>query len=228
MNEAVELNKSCQNRQNLKFCESPKFFGNKENAKFDQIFSSNSRERSPKIYAKIPISKQTLNGFMLSSFHIMKKKIIEIREIRQTVEKNWSLGVGLGKYFLLKMKKIIPFLALSHDEEVFEKSEKIYEKELDYIEILKKLQDIDKLKRILLNKNQLVLFNLLTKPVLHLNDRMVRSSFSINLGRSSKKKEDNAEEDLKMALDYYEKEQDINEIDQRLFKILNDDIEVFF
>ena len=76
MNEAVELNKSCQNRQNLKFCESPKFFGNKENAKFDQIFSSNSRERSPKIYAKIPISKQTLNGFMLSSFHIMKKKII--------------------------------------------------------------------------------------------------------------------------------------------------------
>ena len=126
------------------------------------------------------------------------------------------------------MKKIIPFLALSHDEEVFEKSEKIYEKELDYIEILKKLQDVDKLKRILLNKNQLILFNLLTKPVIHLNDKMVRRSFSINLGRLSKKKEENFEEDLKMALDYYEKEKDINEIDQRLFKILNDDMEVFF
>ena len=52
---------------------------------------------------------------------------------------------------------------------LIKKTEKQYRKEMDSIEILKKLQEIDKLKRILLTEKQYELFNHLSKPMFPLN-----------------------------------------------------------
>ena len=66
-------------------------------------------------------------------------------------------------------------------ERLITKAEKIYQKELDVINILKKLHEIENLKLLLLDENQLVLFNYLTKPYISLtknNDEEIKRRFS--------------------------------------------------
>jgi len=120
-------------------------------------------------------------------------------------------------------------MKLTYIEEMFKKSEKIYEKEVDFIALLKKLQDIDKLKQILLSHHQQTLFNFLSKPVIHLNDpnfRRLQKDYSINLEKSER---DN-KEDLKEALNHYENlknQKGFTEIDERLFEVLQENIKKF-
>lgn len=51
---------------------------------------------------------------------------------------------------------------------LFEKSEEIFMKEVDIINILKKIHEKDKMKIILFEENQLILFNSLSKPLISL------------------------------------------------------------
>ena len=121
----------------------------------------------------------------------------------------------------------MPYVNLTYEEKLFSKSEKIYEKEVDYIEILTKLQEIDKLKQILLNHHQQVLFKFLSKPILYLNDFVKNREnqiFSINLDQSESMKID----DLKQTLDYYETlklEKGISDIDERLLDVVRQNIQ---
>lgn len=135
-----------------------------------------------------------------------------------------NLNFGIFKYLILKLKGCFPCLKLKYDEQLFEKSEKVYEKELDFIEILKKLQEFENLKKILLNPKQLILFNFLAKPLLHIGENLnnVQSINSINLNNINMSKKE-----LKMALDYYQNQKKFNnftEIDERLLILFNEDI----
>ena len=132
----------------------------------------------------------------------------------------------MPKYFLMKLKGLFPCFKLSYKEELFKKSEKIYEREVDYIDVLKKLQDIDKLKQVLLNHNQLILFNFLSKPMIHINNKQMKQlkiDYSINLDLSERERK----KDLKETLDFYEKiknEGGLTEVDERLFGVLHESI----
>ena len=170
------------------------------------------------------VNIDTKNWFK-SAFFARKKKILEYQIIKEKPNSTQKLNFGILKYILLKLKSIIPIFKMTFEEELFKKSEKIYENELDYIEILKKLQDVEKLKKILLNPKQLILFEFLSKPLLHLNERRDDNLMmnSINLdNRANKNKED-----LKKALDFYDdlkNEGNLLEIDKRLISLFNEDI----
>ena len=171
-----------------------------------------------------PMGKSIIGNLFKTSFNFFKKKALEFYEFK--MESPEKLKFGLLNYFILKIKSKIPYLKLTHEEKLFSKSEKIYEKEVDYIEILKKLQEIDKLKQILLNHHQQVLFKFLSKPILRLND-MGNSKeikdFSINLDAETPKFDD-----LRETLNFYENvklEKGITDIDERLLEVVRQDIQ---
>lgn len=140
------------------------------------------------------------------SFFMGKLKILKLHKFKLSGK---HLYLNLGKYFKLAVKKIIPFLKRNHDEELFIQCEKIYEKEMDFVEVLKKLQEIEKLKKILLDSKQQVLFNFLKKPLVHLefqNSEKImkaRESFSIQV-KSGGLNEIHEMQEFQNAIDEFE------------------------
>ena len=55
-------------------------------------------------------------------------------------------------------------------QKLIEKANKIFMREMDMISILKKIHEVEKLKLIMLNEDQLILFNSLSKPIVFLED----------------------------------------------------------
>lgn len=53
---------------------------------------------------------------------------------------------------------------------VIEKAEKTYKEDLDVVNVVTKLHDLDKLKILLLDEDQLVIFNFLSKPIINVED----------------------------------------------------------
>lgn len=152
-----------------------------------------------------------------------KLKILKLHNFKQTSK---NLYFSLLKYLKLGIKRIFPISRLDYDEKLFSHCEKIYEKELDFIEILKKLQEIEKLKKILLNTNQQILFNFLKKPLVHLQilepERRIKAheSFSIQLINDSGFEMNN----FKKAVDEFEnsaKKGLLSEVDMRIMRIID-------
>lgn len=80
-----------------------------------------------------------------------------------------SLEIGSIEYLKYLIKTLFR-LKKSDKEILIQKSIEIYKDELDIANILKKLHEIDNLKMLLLNEDQQVLFNYLTKPIIPLKD----------------------------------------------------------
>ena len=64
------------------------------------------------------------------------------------------------------IKTIIPCLrkTMTNTEKIVIKSEQLLKKELDIVEILRKIQQIEKLKQIMFDEKQRKLFNFISKP----------------------------------------------------------------
>ena len=83
-----------------------------------------------------------------------------------------KLSIGFFEYIKYWLKKIC-FFKKSRKEKWIEKSEKIFKKELDIISILAKLKEFEKLKLILLNEDQLIIFEGLSNPMLNLEEKQI-------------------------------------------------------
>ena len=165
-----------------------------------------------------PVQEQNEN------FIIPKQKILKFQTFKQSSK---ILYFTLMKYIKYGLKQMFPFCQMNYEERLLLKSEKIYEKDLDFIEILKKLQDIDKLKKILLNSNQELLFNFLMKPLVYLDVsnpdtlRKARQKYTIHLGSKVLQREG---EELRNAIDEFEKLADqglLSEVDKRIMNIID-------
>ena len=158
------------------------------------------------------------------SFAVPKVKILKFQNFKQSSK---NLYLNLLKYIRLSLKQLFPIFRMNYEERLFSKCEKIYEKDLDFVEMLKKLQDIDKLKKILLNTNQQLLFNFLMKPLVFLDIsdpnmlKKAKHKYTIHLGSKALQRED---EELKGAIEDFEKlaEQGmLSEVDQRIMDIVD-------
>ena len=115
---------------------------------------------------------------------------------------------------------------LPPNQKLLLKAEELYIKETDIVHIMLKLQEIDKLKYIMLNPEQLALFNLLEKPIIHLRDNPEEKNTLIrlsNLFMNIKKEKNNQE-----IMNYYKlllKNEQKSEINKRILKLLEDQME---
>lgn len=88
-------------------------------------------------------------NWILFTFFRQTKRIFEFHDMKNKVSTPENLNFGIIKYLILKFKGCFTCLKLKYEEQLFQKSEKVYEEELDFIEILKKLQEFENLKKII-------------------------------------------------------------------------------
>ena len=154
-----------------------------------------------------------------------------IENLKTRVSKNEKyLEFSFYSYFKNKFKS---FLRMSVDFEgqIILNADQIYEKETDIILLLKRLQDVEKLKCILLNKEQRILFDLI-KPSMDFASQQKneiikekKKDFSEAMTQQpleNKKNTNSRKDEINNILDIYEEkikydEAQITEIDKNLF-----------
>ena len=204
----------------------------KESEKTEKAMKkSELTEKKEKNPEKIKKSQSLNRPRSLSNISFMKKKANVINDFKkfQTLNNN-NLQVSIWEYFKFKLKKVCRCCRKGFKEDLFNKAEGVYEKEIDIVNILQRLQEIEKLKLVLLDEKQVALFNLLAKPMLYIERKGTQTSqaggglyMSEMLSATVKK------ENLMAALQYYEKlaEKGGNDVDLRLCKLLDQNIKEF-
>ena len=139
-----------------------------------------------------------------------------------------KISISLMSYIKLQFSRIF-CCKKSFNERLFLKAEHVFSQELDIVTILRKLQEIEKLKMVLLNEKQLILFNVLAKPLVYLDKEKLNKlagSYTIAEVLSSKLKN----RGLKDTVNFYENKENaraFTEVDKRLMKMLDNNLKDF-
>jgi len=157
--------------------------------------------------------------------NLVKENLEHYQKLKKK-ENFFSVGFfGFLKLFFKNRK-----WGLTNREKLFLKGENQVFEELDILKIMKKLQDIDKLKRILLSDEQLYFFELLSKPMIIIEDplespddefRDRRFKFSIKHNQTPEK------ERLKEFYDIIQRKSMNSDLDRRILKLLDEDVMCF-
>lgn len=129
-----------------------------------------SKENKKSIFSKFIDSSKKLSH-MISGVSVLKMK-------NQTNSKEFHLS--FVDYLYFRWCKIFKYLfnkKLSYFHEIIEQAEITYLKDMDSMNLLKTHHDLEKLKMLVLNEDQLILFNFLSKPLITArNNNLVESS----------------------------------------------------
>lgn len=95
------------------------------------------------------------------------ENLISMKTFHEKNDRNAPLNLSICEYIKYSIKKQL-CCKKTEKEQIIEKAEKIYKNELDISNILTKVHEIENLKLLLLDSDQIVLFNYLTKPIISL------------------------------------------------------------
>jgi len=131
----------------------------------------------------------------------------------------------------LKIKMGFPYQKLSGKEKMFSEAYERYPMEIDLIKIIQKIQEIDKLKTLLLNSEQMKLLNLVTKPTFSLKrDKVLMKGMTLrNLAEGNTDGSTGKEGDGLIKLQKYYKKileegEHASDLDKRLRKLVEEKI----
>ena len=102
----------------------------------------------------------------------MDKKMKNLEQFHDFLKEspiNSKISFNIFEYVKLNFKQFFK-LQLDEKEQLFTKGEEIYDNELDIVYILRKIQEIEKIKMVLFNEDQRDLFNLIDKPMIYVDD----------------------------------------------------------
>lgn len=91
-----------------------------------------------------------------------------MKNYKNESQRNFSLKISFWEYISYYLSK--PFFP-SARQKIIEAAIKTLEKEMDIVKILRKLKEIEKLKLVIFNEDQRVLFQSLSKPMLPIKDK---------------------------------------------------------
>ena len=156
----------------------------------------------------------------ISESHEFEIKVKESHE-------NQRVSLSLSEFIIMKIKDIFR-RKLSIKEKLFELSEKRFRNETDIVSILEKIQEFEKFKMIFFNEKQLVLFNLLAKPLIYLESQRekfrTRSSFLLSNYLVEEKNSKTKISELKEHYKLLNDQTNLSEIDKKLMKLIENDI----
>ena len=173
------------------------------------------------------------NDIFLEHFSEMDEKYIpkaktKISRLKTffTREKNKKQELYMSFIEFCKVKFSFSWMKLNKREKLTKEALRIFRKEIDIVELIQKLHDIDKLKLLLLDPMQCQLFNLIAKPLLHLNDvRKNEYRMSNNMKMMMKLQNSKENISLEKVQEYYKKVKNqgskANALDQRLANMID-------
>lgn len=148
-------------------------------------------------------------------------------------EEDNSLPVSLSflQYFKL-YTKVFCRRALTSKEKLFLISRKKFKKETDICYLLEKIQELEKLKLIIFDSAQLDVFNLISKPLIYLEnpgqntEKTIRHTIIRQTGTNLLVKNDAKKRIFELKSEYYKllKKKDQTLVDKNLIKMIQEDI----
>jgi len=199
-----------------------------ENMKFSNGFHENQ-------IPNVSFFKKTMMSFKSISLKSHQTKKIEKADVgfnlahyRKMKQKENSFSVGFFNFLKLYLKN---YDHMTTQEKLFVEAKNQIAEELDIVKLLNKLQDIDKLKRIVLSDEQMFFFELLSKPMIvphkslkersgvKLEDRRFKFSFQ--------NKNDLNPEKIGQLYNEMKIRSECSEIDRRIMKLLDEDVKCF-
>ena len=153
-----------------------------------------------------------------------KKTLEEFLKFRDHKNKIKFSTFEYIKYCVKKMCR----MAFSFKEKLFIKAQDTFENEIDIVNILQRIQDIEKLKYLLLNEKQMALFNVLEKPMIYVDENRNPNRTSFSLIFAPKKISSKLQ--VQKAFDYYQELQqgrEMDTIDQKLFYLVDKRFKTF-
>ena len=155
-------------------------------------------------------------------------------EYQQNSSQKHKLNFSFKDYLKLETSKICRCLKRNNHQILYEKASNQLIEDMDFFHLLKQMQEIEKLKLIMLNPQQLQLFNLLGKPMIFEEKHQIsdenknHDGFKLSvMFENSKKISDKIK--INNMMEYYKniKEKKGNEIDDRLVELVDQSLEEF-
>jgi len=199
-----------------------------------------TESKEPKKQPLFPdISESPLKSELkLNNNQLEKIKALEkFEEFKKESSQKFIMNFNIFEYFRLNFRNFFR-IKLSPKEKLFLKGEEIYDNELDIIYILKKLQEVEKLKIILFNNEQMTLFHLLDKPMIYMEEGEGDFEEDLEGNRNPSKKMSEilnktkgvSRERLRQVLSYFnnlDSNSQMNEIDKRLVNLVDKNLANF-
>lgn len=199
---------------------------------FTSNFEMDSIEKSPKKGRQKEHTNMRLSRFM-KNFSFSRNKKDSMRSLEDFVklnEKTSRISFNVFDFFKLITKRITSF-GLTFKEKLFMKATEVFEKEIDIVKILQRVQDIEKLKFILLNDQQRTLFEVLEKPMIFVdNESKFINMKSSEFVKCLSRKETALDIKITKAFQYYqelEKKDSEDPIDKKLFSLIHGRFETY-
>ena len=179
-----------------------------------------------------PVQKRSLSPeIMPKALYFIGKQHNKLNDDCKNEAESKPVFLSLSEYLRMKVKKVFK-IGLNTKEKLFHISQKKFRKETDICYILQKIQEFEKFKMIMLNPNQIALFNLLAKPLIYLESEKEqyrrKSSYlianSLNLGEFSRNDSKKRISEMKSFYRKMVDDPNLSIIDQNLLKLMEDDI----
>ena len=155
------------------------------------------------------------------------KKKLTLEHYQKLKKVENKLYFGFSNWIKLFSKNIFKSLANFNTRELlYKKTEQKVGEELDIVQILKKLHDFEKLKRILLTDEQLFFFDLVSKPMVTLNKSSLNESTDKKF-RFSISKNDFKVDKVELWDMYKILEERGSFVDKKIIRLLDEDVTSF-
>ena len=161
------------------------------------------------------------------------KNFENFAQFRQKENKKYCLEISFWEYLKSWIRPFFNCLGKNHGQKLFEKARRRAFEEMDFFMVMRKMQEIDKMKLLLFNQQQLQLFNLISKPMIFVEDHIceeIKNEERFKMAvMMEKSKGLNDKYEVQRLLEYYKKlnENKENEIDQRLLVLVDRSLEEF-
>lgn len=212
------------------------FFNDKKKVSSEKIppkkLGSDIVEDGENVKSSSPYKKfsSAFGDIFLKRLHKTTKDKFEL--FRQKLVTKFKLSISFSSFLSLKFRKMfkIPKTKLQN---LFNISEKALKAEMDIAKVLMKLHDLEKLKVILFDENQLMLFNMIGNPMIYLEkDRGEDGTMGpeYKMGQRLRLMENINEEKFRNVRKYYVEQEGrgaLREMDKRLIEMTRDSIEKF-
>ena len=193
--------------------------GDKEkNIKNDNILQKSTVSKSPTKISRNLSTKRITRQFT----QVREKAYNFIKDRLKENDENDENKLNMGFIEYVKFKLLGLFGSRSYKHRLIQKAEEKFIEEMDIVRLLNKLHEIEKLKLLLLDEDQLVLFEIITKPIFTVDEEINEMSDSKEMTKSQKenKKLDKIIRSYKNLQDQSKQ----NAINERLFRLIDEKI----
>ena len=174
---------------------------------------------TPPEMKNVPADNNSLNQVLVSQSIPMKKEenstcksfVEEKKKVEEQLDPT-NVNFSLFQYVF---SNLCSLCIKTKNSMKLKNLQKTYLKQIDILKILTKLQDVEKLKKILLDQDQLEIFNFLGKPILEVEEKVKNKK--IIMKREAKKK--------RFIECYQRMLARMNDVDTRLFLLAEENIE---